>query len=130
MPFERAAARLSLAQVLAALGRTPAALDEAARAGEEFAELGASTGVADAEELVRRLSPPDDAGATRERPLLSGRELEVLSLVAQGLSNKEVASRLFLSEHTVKRHLANILTRLGLPSRAAAVAYAVRNELL
>jgi ATP/maltotriose-dependent transcriptional regulator MalT len=130
MPFERAAARLSLAQVLETLGREGAALAEAARAGEEFAELGASTGVADAEELVRRLSPPGEAGATPERPLLSGRELEVLSLVAQGLSNKEVASRLFLSEHTIKRHLANILTRLGLPSRAAAVAYAVRNELL
>ena len=79
---------------------------------------------------MRRLTPPGEAGATPERPLLSSRELEVLSLVAQGLSNKEVASRLFLSEHTIKRHLANILTRLGLPSRAAAVAYAVRNELL
>lgn len=130
MPFERAAARLSLARVLEALGRAPAALAEATRAAEEFAELGASSGVADAEELMRRLTPPGESGETPERPLLSGRELEVLSLVAQGLSNKEVASRLFLSEHTIKRHLANILTRLGLPSRAAAVAYAVRNELL
>ncbi len=54
----------------------------------------------------------------------------MLGLVAEGLSNKEVAARLFLSEHTIKRHVANILTRLELPSRAAAVAYALQHELL
>jgi DNA-binding CsgD family transcriptional regulator len=57
---------------------------------------------------------------------LSGRELEVLRLVAGGLSDREIARRLVLSPHTVHRHVANIRTKLGLPSRAAAAAYATR----
>ena len=54
--------------------------------------------------------------------LLTPRELDVLTLVAQGLSNPAIAQRLFLSEHTVHRHLANILRKLDLSSRAAATA--------
>jgi DNA-binding NarL/FixJ family response regulator len=51
---------------------------------------------------------------------LSAREREVLDLVAQGLSNAAIAQRLRLSDHTVKRHVANILLKLDLPTRAAA----------
>jgi DNA-binding CsgD family transcriptional regulator len=54
----------------------------------------------------------------------------VLRLVAQGLSDKEAAVRLKLSEHTIHRHVGNILTKTGLPSRAAAVAQAARSGLL
>jgi adenylate cyclase len=61
---------------------------------------------------------------------LTAREGEVLRLVAAGFSNPRIASRLALSEHTVKRHVANILTKLGLPTRAAAVAEAVRLGML
>lgn len=61
---------------------------------------------------------------------LSDREIEVLRLVADGLSNREVGERLFISPHTVKRHVANILAKLGLPSRAAAAAAAARMGLL
>jgi DNA-binding NarL/FixJ family response regulator len=57
---------------------------------------------------------------------LSARETEVLHLIAEGLSNGQIAERLFLSEHTVKRHVANILTKLKLPSRTAAAAHAAR----
>lgn len=134
MPYERASARLSLAQALAASGREAAALEEAARAREEFDELGAPTCVAEAAGLEARLKPAcgtcEPSPDAPQGPPLSRREVEVLGLVAQGMSNKEVAARLFLSEHTVKRHLANIMTRLGLPSRAAAAAYAVKNELV
>jgi DNA-binding NarL/FixJ family response regulator len=61
---------------------------------------------------------------------LSERELDVLRLVAQGLSNKEIADILALSEHTVKTHLANILDKLHLRSRAHAAAYAVQTGLV
>ena len=61
---------------------------------------------------------------------LTPRELEVLKLVAQGLSNPDIARRLFLSEHTVHRHLANILRKLGLSSRSAAAAWGVSTGLV
>ena len=57
---------------------------------------------------------------------LSGREREVLGLVADGMSNTHIAVHLGLSEHTVKRHVANILLKLDLPSRAAAAALMAR----
>lgn len=61
---------------------------------------------------------------------MTAREIEVLSLVARGLSNREIAERLVVSEHTVHRHLANIYARLGVSSRAAAVAVASERDLL
>ena len=73
----------------------------------------------------RRGAVTDKAGT-----VLTPRELDVLRLVAQGLSNSDIARRLFLSEHTVHRHLANILRKLGLSSRAAAAAWGVRTGLV
>jgi len=61
---------------------------------------------------------------------LSAREREVLALVAQGLSDSQIAERLVISPHTVHRHVANILAKLGLPTRAAAAARAARTGLL
>jgi DNA-binding NarL/FixJ family response regulator len=61
---------------------------------------------------------------------LTRREQEVVRLVARGLSNKEIAATLGLSEHTVHRHVGNILTKLNLPSRSAAVAHAAKLGLL
>jgi DNA-binding NarL/FixJ family response regulator len=58
---------------------------------------------------------------------LTRRELDVLKLVAQGLSNPDIARRLVLSEHTVHRHLADIRRKLGLSKRAAAAARGVRS---
>jgi DNA-binding NarL/FixJ family response regulator len=63
-------------------------------------------------------------------PRLTDRELEVLSLVAQGLNNRDIAKRLFISENTVKNHVRNILEKLQLHSRMEAVMYAVREKLL
>jgi len=68
-----------------------------------------------------------DADALGE---LSVREREVLGLVAQGLSDAQIAERLVISPHTVHRHVANILTKLRLPTRAAAAARAARTGLL
>ena len=75
-------------------------------------------------------------GATTQRgmrgrlTLLSARERDVLLLVAEGRRDQEIAAQLFLSHHTVANHVRNILGKLGVSSRAAAVAHAVRQGLL
>jgi predicted ATPase/DNA-binding CsgD family transcriptional regulator len=74
--------------------------------------------------------PERAAGPGADVTVLTPRELEVLRLVAQGLSNPDIAQRLHLSEHTVHRHLANLLRKLGLSSRAAAAAWGVRTGLV
>jgi len=63
-------------------------------------------------------------------PRLTDREMEVLRLVAQGLNNRDIGTRLFISENTVKNHIRNILEKLHLHSRMEAVVYAVREKLL
>lgn len=76
--------------------------------------------------LARRAAQQEQVSA----PVLTARELEVLKLVARGLSNREVAEGLFISENTVKNHVRNILEKLHLHSRMEAVMYAVRKRLL
>ena len=76
----------------------------------------------------RQSRPSRAASATAA--LLSAREREVLALIANGLSDQEVAEQLVVSPHTVHRHVANIRTKLGRSSRTAAVAEAARLGLL
>jgi ATP/maltotriose-dependent transcriptional regulator MalT len=112
-PYEAAEARMVLSEALSALGRHDQAAAEATAAREAFTVLGA-----------RGVSNPlstDD---------LSPREIEIVRLVARGLNDEDIAQRLFLSRHTVHRHVANIRTKLGVPSRAAAVAQATHLGLL
>ena len=108
-PFEAAEARVELAGTLAALGRDDRSRSE----------------VATAEATLRRLGalPATPAGG------VTPREQEVLALLAEGLTNRQIADRLVLSEHTVHRHVTNILRKLDLPSRAAAAAHAVRSGI-
>jgi NarL family two-component system response regulator YdfI len=82
--------------------------------------------------LVKRAVQPSkpERTALRTSAGLSGRELEVLDAVSQGLRNKEIADRLGLSERTVKAHLAAVFNKLGVDSRAAAVAVAVEEGLV
>ncbi|MGH3447313.1 MAG: response regulator [Nocardioidaceae bacterium] len=70
------------------------------------------------------------AGSDGLTPRLTDRELEVLNLVAHGLNNGQIASKLFISPNTVKNHVRNILEKLQLHSRMEAVMYAVRENLL
>ncbi|HEX9530217.1 MAG TPA: response regulator transcription factor [Acidimicrobiales bacterium] len=76
--------------------------------------------------LVRRAEEKPQFPA----PALTSRELEVLKLVAKGMSNREIADELFISENTVKNHVRNILEKLHLHSRMQAVMYAVREQLI
>ena len=64
------------------------------------------------------------------KPTLTGREIEVLGLVAQGNTSRQIGEILFISENTVKNHIRNILDKLGLHSRNEAVLYAVREDLI
>jgi pimeloyl-ACP methyl ester carboxylesterase/DNA-binding CsgD family transcriptional regulator len=75
----------------------------------------------------RRAGDDDPAAATAE---LTPRQLEVLALVADGLSDREIGERLSISEYTVHRHVSDILGRIGAPTRTAAVARALRSGLL
>jgi DNA-binding CsgD family transcriptional regulator len=130
IPFEGGRARLALAQALAALGRRDEARAEAERARDGFVRLGAKGESAAAEVALRDL---DGASVKPEAPpgkVLTPREVEVLRCIARGLNDKEIADRLFLSQHTVHRHVSNILSKLDLPSRAAAVAYGSRRGIL
>lgn len=127
-PFETARARLALAGVLHASDRSDAAVHEAMAAERSFAKLGAASEHARA---VRFLAQLGVRPATRDAPgPLTPRQLEVLELIAQGRTDRQIASELVLSEHTVHRHVANILTRFGSPSRSAAVATAAQLGLL
>jgi len=117
-PFESAQARLELATSLAAAGRAEPAEREATAALEGLLELGAN---AEADRARGLLKGANRAGITP-------REREVLALLAEGLTNRQIAERLVVSEHTVHRHVTNILRKLGLHSRAAAAAYEVRSR--
>ncbi|QBI20096.1 LuxR family transcriptional regulator [Egibacter rhizosphaerae] len=126
-PLEAAQARLELARAFSADSQAGLAEVEARRAHAELSGLGAQAEAARAAALVEELG----SGPAGGRPApLTARQVEVLRLAAEGLTEQEIAARLVLSEHTVHRHLANIYTRLGCSSRAAAVARAGRLGVL
>lgn len=73
-------------------------------------------------------APPVDRPADADHETLTGREHEVLDLVADGLNNREIAEKLVISEKTVKTHVSNILSKLGLADRTQAAIYALRRD--
>jgi ATP/maltotriose-dependent transcriptional regulator MalT len=123
-PYLLARARLALAEVLFEIGPAARARDEARAARDAFRELDARGDLAAAARLLKRAGP-----APAGDDLLTRREREVLALVAAGRSNREIATQLVVSEHTAHRHVANILRKLGEPTRAAAAARAARDGL-
>ena len=127
-PFEAAEARIELATTLVALGRADVAEREATAALDQLRELGAEAEVERVRRLLEGAIRSDDAGPPL--PELTPREREVLRLVAEGLTNRQIAERLVVSEHTVHRHVTNMLRKLDLPSRTAAAALAARLGLL
>jgi LuxR family transcriptional regulator, maltose regulon positive regulatory protein len=129
--FELARARLELARILAELGRVDAAVRETRLALARLEEIGAPVEAARARNLLRSLGaqPKAPPQSGRDR-VLTPREVEILRLVSEGLTDAEIAARLVLSKHTVHRHLQNAYARLGCSSRAAAVARANKLHLL
>ncbi len=127
LPFEASQARVELAGVLAAQGAFEGAGSVARSASEAFTRLGASYEAKRACELRERY---ERGGVERRAAGLTAREREVLGLVAEGLRNREIAAQLVLSDHTVHRHIANILSKLRMSSRTAAVTYAAEHGLL
>lgn len=124
MPLEAARAQLELARALVP-GAPDAAVSEARLAFAAFGRLGAAREADAAAGLLRELGfsgRPRAGGHGR----LTGRESEVLALVAAGLSNADIAKRLYISRRTAEHHVASILSKLDLRSRAEAAAYAVR----
>ncbi len=133
-PFEAAEARVELARSLAVLGRSEEALNAAAAARDQLEELGAQMHARRARRVLDAIKTEADVDHTSEDesplPTLTSREREVLCIIAEGCTNREIADNLCISEHTVHRHVTNILRKLDLPSRAAAAAHAARAGLL
>jgi DNA-binding NarL/FixJ family response regulator len=115
VPHEAATVRLLIGEGCRESGDQEGATSAFAAAAREFERLGATLDVRRARDSLDRPSQPGG---------LTEREAEVLSLVATGLTNKEIAARLFVSDKTVARHLSNIFVKLGVSSRAAATAFA------
>jgi DNA-binding NarL/FixJ family response regulator len=121
-PYDAVRVRVQIALAYRALGDDDAVEMELDAARSVFERLGAAPDLARVEELFGSAAS-DTAGG------LTAREVEVLRLVATGKTNRAIAAELFLSEHTVARHVSNIFTKLGVSSRSAATAYAYEHDL-
>ncbi len=103
------------------------------RALEIFEELGSTLyaqALAPSDATGRRPTHPSRLASLDPRQLqgLTRREAQILDLISQGLRNSEIATKLFLSTRTVDHHVSAVLTKLGVPSRAAAIAMARRTR--
>jgi len=122
-PYEAARVRVLIGLACRALGDDDTAEMELDTARWVFRQLGAAPDLARVEALSRAGAAPTPAG-------LTAREIEVLRLVAEGRTNREIAKALILSDHTVRRHLQNIFNKIGVSSRAAATAFAFQRDLV
>ena len=124
LPLEAGRTRMGLARLL----EGEDAIAEARLALAAFEALGAARDADRAAARLRELGVTATRGGPSGLGKLSQREREVLGLLGEGLSNRELADRLFLSRKTVERHVRNVLFKLGLRNRAEAAAYVVRHR--
>lgn len=123
VPYEASRVQVLIGLARRKLGDENNALVELNAARQTFEELGASVDLARVEMLLV-------SGAAQAAHNLTERELQVLRLVASGMTNRGIAGKLKISEKTVARHLSNIFTKLNLYSRTAAAAYAYDHKLV
>jgi DNA-binding CsgD family transcriptional regulator len=123
VPFEAARVRVLMGLACRQLADDEAARMEFDAARHVFLRLGAAPEVARVDRLIT--SSPTPSG-----PRLTARELQIIKLLAAGRTNRDIARQLAISERTVDRHVSNILTKLDLPSRSAATAYAYQHDLV
>ena len=133
LPFEAAFNRVSLSEALIKLSRFAQAEGVLNSAITIFKELGAEKEFEKAKLLVKNLYK-DKAGETEiNKYEFTGRELEVLKLLAEGKNNEEIAETLFLSVRTVEKHITNIYSKMGISgksARAYAASYAIKHKLI
>lgn len=123
-PYEAARTRILIGVASRQLGDVDSAALELAAARTAFAKLGAAADLARLEALAA------PAVSSASAPKLTAREIEVLRHIASGKTNRAIAAALHLSEKTVARHTANIFTKLGVSSRAAATAWAYEHRVM
>ncbi len=124
-PYERALTMLDLGELHALQQRTALARETLCGVREFCVPMQARLALARADEIERRLRSANEHSTHGLTP----REAQVLTLVAAGMSNREMADDLYLSPRTVERHVANIYRKLGVHSRAEAMRYAFEHEL-
>jgi LuxR family transcriptional regulator, maltose regulon positive regulatory protein len=132
-PFESSRTRLSLAEVLIKLNQLTQAEAELNEAMAAFKELGAEKNFDKAKSLLKNLYKDKVGEIDKNKFEFTGRELEVLKLIAEGKNNEEIAEKLFLSVRTVEKHITNIYSKLGVSgksARAYASSYAIKNKLI
>jgi DNA-binding NarL/FixJ family response regulator len=124
-PYEAARVRVLVGRACRSLSDQEGATAEWDGAASVFRRFGAAPALAAVEALRQQTASTGRAESTG----LTAREIEVLRLVASGRTNREVAQVLDISEKTVARHVSNIFTKIDVPSRAAATAYAFTHRL-
>lgn len=122
-PYEAARTRVLIGMASREIGDEDTAIMELETALLTFSELNAISDITRVNEILRDKKIIKPSGLTK-------REMEVLQLIANGETNRNIASELYISERTVERHVSNIFNKLNVSSRSAATAYAYKQQLI
>ena len=133
LPFEASRNRISLSEILIKLKRFVQAEGELNTAISTLKELGAEKDFEKAKYLLKNLYKDKAEEQESNKYEFTGRELEVLKLIAEGKNNEEIAEKLFLSIRTIEKHITNIYSKMGVSgksARAYAASYAIKHKLV
>lgn len=131
--FESARTRMILSDVLIKMNKFAQAEGELNSAITKFKELGAEKDFEKAKSILKNLYKENAEDSESNKYEFTGRELEVLRLIAEGKNNEEIAEKLFLSVRTVEKHITNIYSKVGVSgksARAYVASYAIKHKLI